>query len=168
MNPLRISATTAALATASVAILSAWGIQWFGYEPCVLCLRQRIPYYVGIPLMALALGIGRYGGDRLQCAVRPLLFLALACFAVSTVLAGNHGGVEQGWWEGPSSCVTRSLDTSSLDAFAAQLGSTRMVSCNTPSFTMLGFSLAWWNVAVSAMVSGLLSYRILARGGRGL
>ena len=25
-----------------------------GYIPCKLCLEQRTPYYVGVPLMALA------------------------------------------------------------------------------------------------------------------
>lgn len=163
----RISPTAAALATASAALVAAWGIQWIGYEPCVLCLRQRIPYYVGIPLLALAAGLETFGGRKLERTAGWLVVAALACFAVSAVLGGNHAGVEQGWWDGPSSCVTRSFDTTSLDAFAAQLGATRMVSCSTPSFTIFGLSLAWWNIAVSAAVVGLLSYRIFARDGRG-
>lgn len=164
----RILITTVALATATAALAAAWVIQWMGYEPCVLCLRQRMPYYVGIPLLALALCLEASGSPRMVSTTRLLLAAALACFAISALLAGRHAGVEQGWWEGPASCVTRAFDTSSLNAFAAQLGSTKMVSCNTPSFTMLGFSLAGWNLAASVMVSWLLSYRILARSGRGL
>lgn len=167
MTRSRISPTAAALATASAALAAAWVIQWIGYEPCVLCLRQRIPYYLGIPLLALAAGFETFGGRKLERAAGWLVVAALACFAVSVLLGGNHAGVEQGWWDGPSTCVTRSFDTTSLDAFAAQLGATKMVSCNTPSFTLLGVSLAWWNIAVSATVSALLAYRILARGGRG-
>ena len=35
---------------------TALGFQHLGgYIPCKLCLEQRTPYYVGVPLMALAL-----------------------------------------------------------------------------------------------------------------
>ena len=35
---------------------AALGFQHLGgYIPCKLCLEQRTPYYVGVPLMALAL-----------------------------------------------------------------------------------------------------------------
>ena len=34
---------------------TALGFQYIGgYIPCKLCLEERIPYYVGVPLMALA------------------------------------------------------------------------------------------------------------------
>ena len=35
---------------------TALGFQHLGgYIPCKLCLEQRTPYYVGVPLMAVAL-----------------------------------------------------------------------------------------------------------------
>jgi disulfide bond formation protein DsbB len=156
----------AALALASAAIVSAFVIQWIGFEPCVLCLRQRIPYYVGIPVLAAAV-IASPSAGRLNSLARPLAVIAVVCFVISAVLGINHAGVEQGLWEGPATCVTRTLDTSSLEAFAAQIGATKMVSCNTPSFTLLGFSLAWWNLAVSAGITCILSYGILIGGRRG-
>ena len=37
---------------------TALGFQHIGgYIPCKLCLEQRMPYYVGVPLMALAVAV---------------------------------------------------------------------------------------------------------------
>ncbi len=162
----RTIATAAALTTAAVAIVSAFVIQEIGYEPCVLCLRQRIPYYVGIPALAAALGLG-LAGSRLSAWSRGMIELARLCFGISVILAAHHVGVEQGWWEGPSSCVTHTMDISSLDAFASQISNTKMVSCNTPTFTLLGFSLAWWNLAVSFAINSILFYGIFTGTRRG-
>ncbi|MFL1875807.1 disulfide bond formation protein B, partial [Hansschlegelia beijingensis] len=50
----------------------------FGYVPCMLCLWQRWPYYVGAPL-ALAAGLlglaGATAAMRLLLAATALLFL---------------------------------------------------------------------------------------------
>jgi disulfide bond formation protein DsbB len=162
----RTIATAAALATAAVAIVSALVIQKIGYEPCVLCLRQRIPYYAGVPVLAAALGLG-LARSRFKGWSRGMIELARLCFGISVILAAHHVGVEQGWWEGPSSCVTRTMDMSSLNAFAAQIAGTKMVSCNTPTFTLLGFSLAWWNLAVSVAIHSTLFYGIFTGARRG-
>lgn len=162
----RTIATAAALATAVVAIVSALVIQKIGYEPCVLCLRQRIPYYAGIPALVVALGLG-LSGSRFAGWQRGMIELARLCFGISVILAAHHVGVEQGWWEGPTSCVTRTMDMSSLDAFASQISNTKMVSCNTPTFTLLGFSLAWWNLAVSFAIHSILFYGIFTGARRG-
>jgi disulfide bond formation protein DsbB len=37
-------------------ILAAWAFQLVGgYVPCKLCLEERIPYYVGVPVALVAL-----------------------------------------------------------------------------------------------------------------
>jgi disulfide bond formation protein DsbB len=52
----RQTLTAALLALAMAAVVgTALGFQHLGgYIPCKLCLEQRLPYYVGVPLMALA------------------------------------------------------------------------------------------------------------------
>lgn len=147
---------TAAFLLAGSALGAAFAIQWAGYEPCELCLRQRIPYYIGLPALGLALAGARL---RLIGARIFLIFVAaaLAAFVICLALSVHHVGVEQGFWDGPARCVTRSFDMSTLEAFAAQIGSTPMVSCNVPSFRLLGFSLAVWNMAVSASVLTLIA-----------
>jgi disulfide bond formation protein DsbB len=151
----RRNASMAALLVAGSALSAALAIQWAGYEPCELCLRQRLPYYAGLPALAAALLADRLlpAGTR---AVSILTGVALAAFLLAFALAVHHVGVEHGLWEGPVRCVSRTFDMSSLDAFAAQIGRTPMVSCNVPAFRLLGFSLATWNVAATAIVSTLL------------
>lgn len=166
MQDRRMLPAAAALATAIVALLSALFIQWIGFEPCVLCLEQRIPYYVGIPFIAVSLLLGSANGSAKRWS-NWLLGAAAACFASSAILGAHHAGVEQGLWEGPASCVRRTLDTSSLEAFTAQIGGMKMVSCNAPNFTLLGLSLAWWNLAVSVAIAGVLSFEISTGGRRG-
>jgi disulfide bond formation protein DsbB len=151
----RRNASLAALLVAGSALAAALTIQWAGYEPCELCLRQRLPYYFGLPTLAAALLADRLlrAGTRV---VSILTGAALASFLLAFALALHHVGVEHGFWEGPVRCVSRAFDMSSLDAFAAQIGRTPMVSCNVPSYRLIGFSLATWNAAATAVVSILL------------
>ena len=160
MKKLADAVAPCCLAAMTAAIVAAWCIQAFGYEPCVLCLRQRIPYYVGVPLL-----VAFVASRKASCAFRrtraALALAILVSIGASTGLAGYHAGVEEGLWEGPSTCVSRSLDTSSLDAFAAQIGGTKLVSCSTPTFTLLGASLSWWNLALSAAMLAAFSASLL-------
>lgn len=149
-----------AFVIATTALLSAWIIQWMGYEPCALCFQQRLPYHVGTPLLALA-SFMELVGTASRRTRNMLVVLALVSFTAGTALAANHVGVEQGYWPGPSACSARVLDTSSLEAFAAQIGTFQMVSCSTPSFTLLGFSLAWWNLFTSLLITGILAFSLL-------
>ncbi|ODN72071.1 Disulfide bond formation protein DsbB [Methylobrevis pamukkalensis] len=60
-----ITATTLALLAGLAAILLAWGFQIIGgYVPCKLCYQERIPYYLGLPLLAAALALAGRGGRR--------------------------------------------------------------------------------------------------------
>ncbi|TYC52458.1 disulfide bond formation protein B, partial [Rhodobacterales bacterium] len=83
------------------AIATAWGFQVFGgYLPCKLCLEQRVPYYVGLPLTALAL--------LLQVTKRPglaslVLLVVAVVFAYGSGLGIYQAGAEWGVWAGPVS-----------------------------------------------------------------
>src|ERR1043166_6486689 len=78
----------AALAIAAVGIATLLGAYYFQYvlhyQPCPLCLEQRIPYYVGIPL-ALVVALAA----RLR-APRPLLIAGFAALALA-LLGGAAG-----------------------------------------------------------------------------
>ena len=49
MSRLAKIALLVALAAAAT-VGGAWLFQLAGYSPCELCLKQRVPYYVGVPL----------------------------------------------------------------------------------------------------------------------
>src|SRR5262245_42623517 len=80
---------------AFAALATAYYFQYvLGYVPCQLCLWQRSPYYIGIPLAPIAALTGR----------RELLVLAGLVFAANAALGLYHAGVEWQFWAGPASC----------------------------------------------------------------
>jgi disulfide bond formation protein DsbB len=147
------------LAVAMAAVVgSALGFEHIGhYIPCKLCLEQRVPYYVGVPVMALA---ALSATMRQPPAVTRLLLLAGGLLmAWSLFLAVRHSGVEWGWWAGPTDCgaVAAPADTAgkgvldAIDAFVPP-------SCDKAALRVLGLSFAGWN-AVASLILGVVALR---------
>lgn len=136
------------LAGGLVTIATAWGFQLIGgYVPCKLCLEQRVPYYVGLPLAALgafALMRGWHGLAAL------LLVLTGAAFVYGTGLGIYQAGAEWDFWAGPNDCGGGSAGPSSAANMLQALQNTRVVSCTEASWRMLGLSFAGWNAVASA------------------
>jgi disulfide bond formation protein DsbB len=117
-----------------------------GYIPCKLCLEQRMPYYIGAPLMLLALlaAVFRFPA----WIVRVLLFAGAALMLWSVYLGVNHAGVEWSWWPGPTDC-------GAVDAPPAggnildQIDETIPPSCDKAAGRFLGLSFAGWNAVAS-------------------
>src|SRR4051794_29251323 len=99
--PGRRAAALAAVLAAAV-IAAALVLQHgFGYAPCPLCLTQRWPYYLGIPL-AVALAVL---APRLPRPVLVLGLLVLAgLFAWGLSVGTYQAGAEWGFWMGPRDC----------------------------------------------------------------
>ncbi|MGH7210647.1 MAG: VTT domain-containing protein, partial [Acetobacteraceae bacterium] len=71
-----------------------------GLAPCELCLLERWPYYIAIPVTLLALAAGRHRRlGAVWIAVVVVIFLA------STGLGFYHVGVEHQWFAGPTACT---------------------------------------------------------------
>ncbi|WP_428644610.1 disulfide bond formation protein B [Roseibium sp.] len=145
--------TGLALVGGLAVIAGAWGFQLIGgYVPCKLCLEQRIPYYAGLPLTALALilmGTGRKG-----LAVLVLLAVA-AIFAYGSGLGIYQAGAEWKFWAGPNDCGGGTAAPKSAANMLQALQSTRVVSCTEASWRMFGLSFAGWNAVASAGLAGL-------------
>jgi disulfide bond formation protein DsbB len=122
-----------------------------GYIPCALCLEQRTPYYLGIPVMLAAfLSAGLKGPAVLT---RGLMVAGGALMLWGLYLGARHAGVEWGWWAGPADCgVVVPMDTGgrtaldALDAFVPP-------ACDVASGRFLGLSFAGWNVVASAILA---------------
>jgi len=84
-----------ALAVILVAILSQY---WGGLMPCALCLKQRVAFYVAVPLLALAY----FYAPRAPLAMRGLLTTIGIIFLANAGLGFYHAGIEYGWWLGPT------------------------------------------------------------------
>lgn len=144
----------AALATIAGALVFEHG---FGLRPCKLCLIQRNPYYVAIPL-ALAALVAPPRWTRVALALLAVIFV------VSAGLGAYHAGVEWGWFVGPSDCGGTAAPTAgSMDDFMKQLQTTRVVSCTEAAWRFLGLSLAGWNVVISLALAALAGARAARR-----
>ena len=125
-----------------------------GYIPCALCLEQRMPYYIGAPLMLVAAIVSMAGGP--SWAVRGLLAIGGLLMLYGLVLGVYHSGVEWHWWEGPASCAT-SADAVTKDAgsLLGDLSSKKPPSCDAAALRVLGLSFAGWNVLASAALAAV-------------
>ncbi|GAB4543773.1 MAG: disulfide bond formation protein B [Roseibium sp.] len=136
----------------SVVIATAWGFQLIGgYTPCELCLEQRVPYYIGLPLTALALILMASGRSGLAALA---LLGAAAVFAYGSGLGIYQAGAEWAFWQGPQDCGGGGAPASAANMLQA-LQSTRLVSCTEASWRMFGLSFAGWNAVASAGLAGL-------------
>ncbi len=144
-----ITAAALVLLGGLAAISTAWGFQLIGgYAPCKLCLEQRLPYYVGVPLAFLALVFAHRGNVQ---TARILLGLAAIGFFYGGGVGVYQAGAEWAFWAGPTDCgggtsAPREAGLSLLQA----IESTRIVSCTEASWRMFGLSFAGWNVVASA------------------
>lgn len=121
-----------------------------GYQPCKLCLSERIPYYVGAPLAGLLALAPR----RNRVAIAGGLVVLGVVFLIGAGLGIHHAGVEWGWWLGPSDCGgPAGAATARVDDFLGQLGKARVVSCDAAAWTFLGLSMAGWNAVVSLILA---------------
>jgi disulfide bond formation protein DsbB len=76
--------------------------------------------------------------------------------ALSTAVIGaNHAGVEQGWWEGPKSCTSGSIEGLSTDDLLTQIMAAPMVRCDEIPWQLLNISMAGWNMLISVALAGI-------------
>ncbi|MBL8582876.1 MAG: disulfide bond formation protein B [Rhizobiaceae bacterium] len=125
-----------------------------GYIPCKLCLEQRTPYYIGIPLMALAFLSASF---RLPAVIARVLLLAGGLLmAWGFYLGVYHAGVEWAWWPGPTDCgaVSGSVDTGGKGVLDA-LNAVVPPSCDQAALRIFGLSLAGWNAIATLVIGGV-------------
>lgn len=153
-SPSRIQAglVVSTLAMA-VTVGTALGFQHFGgYIPCHLCLLERNPYYIGVPLGIIGLLASVFGLPRI---IARLALIAIAGLMVWGMVMGvYHAGVEWHWWAGPSDC-SGSLSGVTTDA-GNLLGDLNRVTgpkCDEAALRVLGLSFAGWNVIASLVIA---------------
>ena len=121
-------------------MLGAWGFQYIGeMPPCKLCYWQRYPHYAAIGIGALALLLG---GTFLP-------WLGALAALTTAGIAAYHSGVEQGWWQGPSSCSSNDISGLSTEQLFDQIMAAPLVRCDEIPWQMFGLSMASWNMLAS-------------------
>ena len=150
-------AVLAAFLLGLATISAAWASQlWGGLVPCDLCWGQRVPYYWGLPVLALVLVMW----NRLPLTVWYIaIAVAAAIFAWGVYLGGYHAGVEYRWWPGPTHCTGLGEGGLSFEDIQT-FGGPRIVPCDKVQFQLMGISLAGFNTLISAGIVVLLGVAV--------
>ena len=142
---LRNLALLAAAGSAAL-LLGALAFQYIGgLPPCKMCIWQRWPHLVAVLIGAVFL-------------VATYRILALAGAAAATTTGGIgvfHAGVEQGWWDGPDTCTSGSIEGLSASQLLDQIMAAPVVRCDDIAWQMLGVSMAGWNAIISFGLAGV-------------
>jgi disulfide bond formation protein DsbB len=132
----------------SVALLGgAFAFQYIGgLAPCQLCLYQRWPHAAAIVIGVIAY-FTSWRGLAWAGALAALATAAIGVF---------HVGVEQLWWEGLATCTAGSIEgISATDLLDPTQDVAAVVRCDEIAWSMLGISMAGWNVILSLVLAGI-------------
>jgi len=151
------AASFAIFIVSGATLLGAWYFQYvLKLQPCPLCLEQRLPYHVVIPL-SLLLAIA-----ALVRAPRALVSVGLLAIAAAMLcgaaLGAYHAGVEWHWWPGPTDCSGPMTDFNAKGPLLNQLQSIRVVRCDEAAWRFLGISLAGYNVLISLLLAAIAAW----------
>ena len=128
---------------ALLSLLIALYIEFFlGYQPCKLCIYQRIPYLIAIFLTFL-------GRSYLKNLI--WLYALLLIFFSSFLLSGYHFGIEQEIFKEFSGCTGDSIDVIDKNELLKLLNSD-LNSCKNVDFRIFGLSLATINFLLSFLI----------------
>ena len=139
-------------------LISTFVIEYkLGFQPCKLCLYERIPYFISILLISKIFFTKSY--ERLT-----LLLLSLV-FIISSILAFYHFGIEQGFFKESLSWTTGNLsETLTKEEVLKQL-SENTISCKDVNFRIFGLSLATINTIFSIALT-VIFMRLFIRYGK--
>jgi len=157
-----VAAALAIFAASAATILGAWYFQYvLKLPPCPLCLEERLPYHIVIPLSAL-LSIAAI--VRAPRALIVVGFLAImAAILVSAALGAYHAGVEWRWWPGPTDCSGPMTDFTANGPLLKQLQSIHVVRCDEAAWRFLGLSLAGYNVLISLALAAIAALGLMRK-----
>ena len=132
----------------STVLLAAFVIEHkLGYQPCKLCVYQRIPYFLSILIIIKIFFI--------KTDEKITLFILSILFIIGAILAFYHFGIEQGFFKESLACTTEDLSKNlSKEEILEQLKE-NTIGCKDVSFKIFGFSLAAINTIFSILLSAI-------------
>lgn len=112
----------------------------FGYQPCILCIYQRWPFFIVIALYLTSL--------ILKKQIRPLAILATICICANIIIASYHVGLEQKIFKEFGGCSSI-VDLNKIDNLAEltqAISKINAIKCDEPQFYFLKITMAGWNL----------------------
>lgn len=157
---LRSPAVAAALIVAAASagtLVGAYIFQYvIGIPPCPLCLEQRIPHYLAVPL-GLAVAVAAIKGAPRWLVATGLAALALALLTTAGI-GVYHAGVEWKFWPGPTDCSGPISSFGDAGTLLQQMQQAAVVRCDEVRFRFLGLSLAGYNAVISLILAGVAGW----------
>lgn len=132
-----------------VTIILAYFIEYvLGYQPCNLCLLERIPY--GLSMILILANYIFIKNDKF------IILLLILLFAFSLTISFYHFGIEQGFFEESAVCgVNNSAEILSKEELLKQLQK-KTISCKDVTFKIFGLSLTTFNIVLSLIIFCML------------
>ena len=125
-------------------LITAYTIQYLlGYQPCSLCIVERVPYLLAIIILIL-----NYKFKKDEIFYSVLLSLI---FVFSFLISAYHFGIEQGFIYESNICVTNGLDSITKESILQSLQEIN-ISCKDVAFKIFGFSLTTYNMLISILM----------------
>jgi disulfide bond formation protein DsbB len=122
------------------------------YQPCKLCIYQRLPYLTAI--FVSFIGFNYSNNDK-------ILIVTIMIFTLSAILSGYHFGIENNIFDELSACASGSSDILNKSKLLESLNKNMPVNCKDATFKILGISLAAINTIFSILIV-IFSIRTLA------
>ncbi len=129
--------------------------------PCSLCIEQRIPHLIAVPLGLVAAAMALKQAPRWLTA-GALAGLALTLLAAAG-LAGYHAGVEWKWWPGPADCSGEIADFSDAGSLMQQIQAMSVIRCDEAKWRLAGLSLAGYNFLLSLALASVAGWGLLRK-----
>ena len=131
-----------------VALTSAYFIEYIlGYQPCNLCLLERIPYALSIIIILAHF--------RIKFNDKYALLVLVIIFVANALLSIYHFGIEQELIK--ESFVCNAKDDLNLNKEQLLQELQKMsISCKNVAFTIFGLSLTTYNILLSVIISATL------------
>jgi len=128
-----------------ISIISAYFIEYvLGFQPCNLCLIQRIPY--GLGLILIILNYSLIKNEQF------IILMLILIFVFSLIISFYHFGIEQGFFEESAVCgLKNASNLISKEEILEQL-QTKTISCKDVTFRIFGFSLTVFNMIISLIL----------------
>ena len=146
-----VAAALVVAAAATATIAGAWFFELvIKLKPCPLCLEQRWPYYVAIPL-ALIVAAAAWRRAPRAIVIGGLIALALVLLW-GAGLGVYHAGIEWKLWTGPADC-SGAAELGPASDFLKRLANQNIQRCDEAAWRFLGLSLAGYNALIAAALA---------------
>tara|TARA_B100001093_G_C26614060_1_gene921498 strand:- start:465 stop:950 length:486 start_codon:yes stop_codon:yes gene_type:complete len=132
-------------------LIIAYAIEYIlGYQPCNLCIIERIPFILALIILILDYQFKK--NELFYC------ILLMMIFTFSFLISFFHFGIEQGFISESSICGVKSTDLTTKEDILKSLQEIN-ISCKDVAFKIFDLSLTTYNMFVS-IVMFLMSLKI--------